>query len=297
LPSQRVVSWSRQRQFGTAKRRSASKGSTTQAASKGSPTQAASKGSPAQIGEQGLPDAGDEQGLPGAGGDPAVPASGIDGVRDDDGMRDLELDWAAAVRGAGATADEAAVTAAGEELVARWRAPERRYHDAEHLAEVLDGVDALAAFARDVAAVRLAAWFHDAVYEGRPGDDEQRSADLAEQVLTALGVPEQRVGEVRRLVLLTAGHDPAPGDDDGAVLSDADLAILASEPQRYGRYVRAVREEYAHVPEELFRAGRAAVLRALDAAPQLYRTAAARERWEAAARANLGAELTALGAL
>src|SRR4051794_19435948 len=211
-----------------------------------------------------------------------------------DGVRELEQDWAAAVRAAGATADADQVALAGDELLARWRAPERRYHDAEHLAEVLDGVDALASFARDVTAVRLAAWFHDAVYEGRPGDDEQRSADVAEQVLTALGVPRQRVGEVRRLVLLTAGHDPAPGDDDGAVLSDADLAILASEPQRYGRYVRSVREEYSHVPEELFRTGRAAVLRALEAAPQLFRTPPARERWEAAARANLAAELTAL---
>jgi len=212
-----------------------------------------------------------------------------------DGVRDLEQDWASAVRSAGATADADVVARAGEDLVSRWRAPERQYHDVEHLAEVLDGVDALAPFAQDVSAVRLAAWFHDAVYDGRPGDDEQRSADLAVQVLTQLGVPTQRVGEVRRLVLLTGRHDPVPGDADGAVLCDADLAILASEPQRYGRYVRGVRAEYAHVPEELFRAGRAAVLRALDAAPQLYRTAAARERWEAAARANLAAELMTLG--
>ena len=212
-------------------------------------------------------------------------------------MRDLEHDWAATVRAAGATADDGAVTAAGRDLLARWRAPERHYHDAEHLAEVLDGVDVLAASARDVSAVRLAAWFHDAVYEGRPGDDEQRSAELAQTVLTDLGVPAERAGEVRRLVLLTAGHDPAPDDQDGAVLSDADLAILASDPERYGRYVRSVRAEYPHVPEEMFRAGRAAVLRALDAAPHLYRTPPARERWEAPARANITAELTALETL
>jgi predicted metal-dependent HD superfamily phosphohydrolase len=212
-------------------------------------------------------------------------------VRHDVRVRDLEQDWVAAVRAAGATTDAGTVAEAGRQLLARWRAPERHYHDAEHLAEVLDGVDALAAFARDVSAVQLAAWFHDAVYEGRPGDDEQRSADLAETVLTGLGVPAPRVAEARRLVLLTAGHDPAPDDQDGAVLSDADLAILASDPERYGRYVRAVRAEYSHIPEELFRAGRAAVLRALDAAPQLYRTPAARERWEARARANLAREL------
>ena len=83
-----------------------------------------------------------------------------------DGVRDLEQDWAAAARGAGATAAGPVVALAGDDLVSRWQAPERRYHDVEHLAEVLDGVDALAPFARDVAAVRLAAWFHDAVYRG-----------------------------------------------------------------------------------------------------------------------------------
>lgn len=182
-----------------------------------------------------------------------------------------------------------------ERLEAAYGDPSRGYHDRLHLAEVLGHVDELMPSddpARET--VLLAAWFHDAVYEGRPGDDEQRSADLAGQVLTALGVPGQRVGEVRRLVLLTAGHDPAPGDVDGAVLSDADLAILASEPERYGRYVRSVRAEYPHVPEEMFRAGRAAVLRALDAAPHLYRTPPARERWEAAARSNVTRELADL---
>jgi predicted metal-dependent HD superfamily phosphohydrolase len=182
-------------------------------------------------------------------------------------VADLAEDWAATVRAAGATADNAAVAAAGTALLSRWQEPHRHYHDAHHLAEVLTAVDDLSGDAADVCAVRLAAWFHDAVYEGRPGDDEQRSADLAGEVLTALGVPPERVGQVQRLVLLTAAHDPAPGDDDGAVLSDADLAILASPPERYVRYVRAVREEYASVPEQLFREGRAAVLRALDAAP------------------------------
>jgi predicted metal-dependent HD superfamily phosphohydrolase len=215
-------------------------------------------------------------------------------VRHDGVVRDLEEDWSTAARAAGATADADSVAAAGAELLARWRAPERRYHDAEHLAEVLDGVDALAASARDAAAVRLAAWFHDAVYDGRPGDDEQRSADLAVEVLTGLGVPGERVERVRRLVLVTARHDPAAADADGAVLSDADLAILASPPERYGRYVRSVRQEYAHVPEDLFRSGRAMVLRALADTPALYRTAPGRDRWEAAARANLDRELTAL---
>ena len=221
--------------------------------------------------------------------------SAVGDVRQHGRVRDLERDWAAALVAAGATADADTVAAAGTDLLARWRDPQRGYHDTEHLAEVLDAVDDLADVAADAAAVRLAAFFHDAVYDGRPGEDERRSAELAVTVLGALGVPAERVARVRRLVLLTAGHAPEPGDDDGAVLCDADLAILASGPERYARYVAGVRAEYAHVPDDVFRRGRAEVLRALVAAPRLYRTERARERWEGAARANVAREVRSLG--
>jgi predicted metal-dependent HD superfamily phosphohydrolase len=210
-------------------------------------------------------------------------------------VSDLQEDWAATVRAAGATADDDAVAAAGADLLGRWQQPHRHYHDAEHLAEVLAAIDDLAGDAADACAVRLAAWFHDAIYEGRPGDDEQRSADLAREVLTGLGVPAQRTDHVADLVRVTLHHDPAPDDADAAVLCDADLAVLGADADRYGRYVRAVRAEYGHVPEPMFRTGREMVLKALDAMPRLYRTAAARQRWEEAARANLARELGELG--
>jgi predicted metal-dependent HD superfamily phosphohydrolase len=205
----------------------------------------------------------------------------------------LDQDWRRTARVAGATASVADVDRAGAQLLDRWAEPHRRYHDRLHLAEVLIALDQLADLADDIPAVRLAAWFHDAVYEGQPGVDEQASAALAERVLGALGVPADRVRQVARLVRLTAGHDPGPGDGDGQVLCDADLAILAAPAARYASYAAAVRAEYAHVPDDAFRAGRAAVLRGLGEGP-IYRTDRARRRWEAAARANLDAELRAL---
>jgi predicted metal-dependent HD superfamily phosphohydrolase len=218
----------------------------------------------------------------------ALPGRGADTM---EGVSDLQEEWAATVRAAGATADDDSVAAAGAELLNRWQEPHRHYHDAQHLAEVLAAVDDLATDAADAPAVRLAAWFHDAVYEGRPGEDEQRSADLAREVLGGLGVPAPRSEHVADLVQMTLHHDPAPGDADGAVLCDADLAILAADADRYTRYVRAVRAEYEHVPESMFRTGRAMVLKALEAMPRLYRTTTGRQRWEEAARANLAREL------
>jgi predicted metal-dependent HD superfamily phosphohydrolase len=91
---------------------------------------------------------------------------------------------------------------------------------------------------------------------------------------------------------MTATHTPT--DAEGAVLSDADLAILAAPQARYDEYAAAVRAEYAHVPDDAFRAGRAAVLRDLAAKEHLFHTAHARGHWEAPARANLASELARL---
>jgi predicted metal-dependent HD superfamily phosphohydrolase len=182
----------------------------------------------------------------------------------------------------------------GRGLIGRWSEPHRAYHDVAHLRAVLDAVDLLAEHAVDPTAVRLAAWFHDAVHEGAAGADEEASAALAERVLPSVGVPPSRVAEVARLVRLTAGHDPEPGDSDGAVLCDADLAVLGSDPQDYAAYVAAVRREYAAVPDDAFRAGRAAVLERLLALDPLYGTATARRLWADRAAANLRAELDRL---
>ncbi|GAA3562752.1 hypothetical protein GCM10022419_049260 [Nonomuraea rosea] len=193
--------------------------------------------------------------------------------------------------------DSPAAGAIGAELIARWSEPHRRYHTLSHLTAVLAAVGDLTAgpddAGCDVVAVRLALWFHDAVYDGRPGWDEERSAELAQARLPRCGVPAARIAEVARLVRLTAAHDTlADGDLNGAVLCDADLAVLGSPG--YDDYAARIREEYAHVPDELFRKGRAEVLRRLLAVPSLYRTRRGRALWEERARANMTTELNAL---
>ncbi|HEY9563487.1 MAG TPA: hypothetical protein VIR30_06935, partial [Nocardioides sp.] len=102
------------------------------------------------------------------------------------------------------------------------------------------------------------------------------------------------IDEVVRLVRLTEHHRPEPGDSNGELLSDADLAILAAGPVRYAEYVAGVRAEYAGIRDADFARGRLAILRDLAAKPALFHTAHAREHWESAARANLAAEIKSL---
>ncbi|WP_336081570.1 HD domain-containing protein [Nocardia sp. SSK8] len=187
--------------------------------------------------------------------------------------------------------------AVGAGIIARYAEPHRRYHTRAHLSDMLTAIDELSAAARDIAAVRYAAFFHDAIYAVDRADNEERSADLGRDILESLGATPELVNEVVRLVVLTRGHDPEAGDANGAVLCDADLAILGGTPEDYTTYAVAVRAEYAHVPDDLFRAGRAAVLRNLIRQPRLYRTPLAFDRYEQRARANLTAELTDLTAI
>lgn len=194
------------------------------------------------------------------------------------------------------TADDHAVRAAGSDLLVRYAEPHRRYHDRRHLAEVLSAVDRLAAEATTVDAVRLGAWFHDAVYDpqAEPGVNEAASAALAGSVLVALGADEELAGRVTALVRMTAEHQPQGADAN--VLSDADLAILGAPAARYAGYAADVRQEYAHVPEPAFRSGRAAILRGFLDRPRIFGTATGYAAWEQLARMNLAAELLDLSA-
>jgi predicted metal-dependent HD superfamily phosphohydrolase len=173
-------------------------------------------------------------------------------------------------------------------LLAAYADPGRGYHDTRHLTEVLDRLDELAAagIRFDPTVAALAAWFHDSVYDGER-DAEERSAVWAEEALAGTAY----AAEVARLVRLTETHDPAQDDTAGQALCDADLAILASSHERYDSYVAGVRRDHAHLSDDDFAAGRAAVLRDLSGRERLFHTAYGRETWEPAARANLGREL------
>ena len=205
-------------------------------------------------------------------------------------MEDLLAAWNQLI--ARHTADPGA-TGVGQRLLDAWADPRRTYHCVAHLREVLNRVEELAAHAEDPDAVRLAAWYHDAVYAGLP-DDEQRSAQRAEQELAALGVAPQLVDEVARLVRMTVTHDPARGDRNAEVLSDADLSALALPAADYRRNTAAIRAEYAHISDDAFRKGRVQVLVAMLECPALFRTDHGHQEWEDAARANMRAELADL---
>ncbi|MCA0378138.1 MAG: DUF4031 domain-containing protein [Actinobacteria bacterium] len=186
----------------------------------------------------------------------------------------------------------------GNSLIARWNEDHRRYHDERHLEDVLLALNHLGVRGEHIEVeTLLAAWFHDAIYLGAAdGADERDSAGLAVASLGALDLNPgltQRVGDL--IVASTPGVDVGDAAPPLAHLLDADLSIFASSPARYAEYTAAVREEYAHVSDVDFAAGRSRILSAYLAQPAIYRTGAASELWEARARANLELEIHGFG--
>lgn len=226
-----------------------------------------------------------------------IPQAQRDAQRPRARLAELRAWWAELGNGSPAWAD------AGEWLLARWQEPHRGYHDAEHLHDVLLHLDLLWASGAEMPrATLLAAWYHDAVYEGAPGADERASAELARAELLALGQGSMVADQVARLILSTdpsavVGAVLEPGDEDAAgLLRDADLAILAAPDARYRAYVEGIRREYAHVPAADFVEGRLHILQDFLARRELFHTPSASKLWDQRARMNLTTEIRQLSA-
>ena len=201
----------------------------------------------------------------------------------------------------------AQVAELGESLLQAWEQPHRAYHHSGHLSQMLTDLDRLYAHRTQGStplALILAAWFHDAVYEGAPGEDERRSEQLAstslEPLVTAGLLGGDELQMVSLLVRATATHELPESADlpvgyepaDIQFFLDADMAILAADSARYRRYLRGVRSEYSHFDDEAFRTGRTTFLRSILGRKRIFLSEQALQLWEEPARANLQAELS-----
>ncbi|HEY6741832.1 MAG TPA: hypothetical protein VI110_05675 [Lapillicoccus sp.] len=205
--------------------------------------------------------------------------------------------WTQDVTALSPRADPAQVEATGTELLVRWAEPHRQYHSTRHLVEMFwafeDLTDAGDLSEDDAVLGRIAAWLHDAVYDPSAvvGANESASAELAQQLLPRVRLDSASVTTVVELVRMTADHAVRRDSPLHRGFHDADLWILASPEERFDEYCAQVREEYAAVPEELFRAARAHILGELAGGEAIYLTEYGRRHWDGSARRNVEREL------
>jgi predicted metal-dependent HD superfamily phosphohydrolase len=172
------------------------------------------------------------------------------------------------------------------EVMDRYAEPHRSYHTTRHLDECFARLEEARQQADRLYEIELALWFHDAVYDVRGSDNEERSASWAQAAVLAAGL-DTTVGDRVRDLILATRHDGSPPAGDAALLVDVDLAILGSPAERFDEYEQQVRQEYSWVPGFVFKRKRAEILEGFLRRPALYHTEYFRSRYEAAARANL----------
>lgn len=194
--------------------------------------------------------------------------------------------WKSAWESLGARADDGLL----QQVIARYREPHRRYHTLRHLEECLEKLEELRPRAERPAEVEPALWFHDAIYDPRRHDNEERSAGWASESALALGLEPELARRLHALVMTTR-HEAEPRGVDQAVLVDIDLSILGASPARFDEYETQVREEYRWVPAFIYRRERKKMLQSLASRPTIYRTPLFIERYEQQARENLARSL------
>lgn len=176
-------------------------------------------------------------------------------------------------------------------LQARYGEAQRHYHGWTHIQTMLTGLAEIQDMLDSVAAVEIAVWYHDAVYDPRAGDNELKSAELAASDLAGK-VDERTLTGATAMIRATFGHqmpDDGAAEDlqDCAAFLDLDLAILGADADTFDTYDANIRREYHFVPDDLYRPARRAVLEGFLGRPRLYFTEYASSRLELAARTNL----------
>lgn len=195
------------------------------------------------------------------------------------------------------------------DLEKRYRERHRYYHRLKHIGHFLEVLHQLCLPNTPRHDQRLAAFFHDAIYEPRRHDNEERSAQLAYDFLSAVGLEKRFAPAVNCLIMATAGHNINEALEAAAKIADAkptrraiaqfldsDLAILGAAKQPYDTYCRNIAREYSHVSPKKFAAGRAAFIRSLIAgkSKRLFQSSLGYSLYESTAQANLSRELDRL---
>jgi predicted metal-dependent HD superfamily phosphohydrolase len=174
-------------------------------------------------------------------------------------------------------------------LTQAYSTSDRYYHNLTHIHHVLSVIDTLQIYAQDLLSIRLAAWFHDVIYDPQRHDNEQQSAEYAAELLKNLQVPVKTIETVTDLILQTKYHQG--NSIDSQILLDADLAILSAPIEEYQTYASAIRQEYAWVSDANYILGRQQVLERFLQRPQIYSTPWMLEKCEKLARSQIKMEI------
>lgn len=176
--------------------------------------------------------------------------------------------------------------------------PIRHYHTLTHLEALFAWSDTYHAHLHHQNVVTFAIFYHDIIYNPQRSDNEEQSAKIAQNQLISLTKNPTLANRVAQFILATKTHAFSDLDEsyksDMSYFLDFDLSILGAANHDYQLYSQAIRQEYAHYPDAIYKVGRMNVLKYFLVKPRIYLTQDFQENLEKQARENLQGELELL---
>lgn len=179
------------------------------------------------------------------------------------------------------------------DLITRYSEPHRAYHTLAHIQHCLDEFEQVRHFITNPNAVELSLWYHDAIYDTRVKDNEEKSAALVRTMIQNASLPDA-FGQFVANCIVATKHMTIPIDPDIRFLVDIDLSSLGQPEGMFSENARQIRKEYEWVPEDAFAIGRSAILKSFLDRPSIYATQFFRNKYEMQARRNIARSLAQL---
>lgn len=177
-----------------------------------------------------------------------------------------------------------------KELVEHYSEGGRYYHNLNHLEHLLSELNPYQHELKDIDGVLFALYYHDAVYNVQSKDNEENSADLAEERMISLRVPIDRIKAGRHHIMATKAHILSKNADTN-LFTDADLSILGQRWDTYSIYQKQIRQEYSIYPDIIYNPGRRKVLENFLRMTRIFKTPQFHDKYEHQARVNIRREL------
>ncbi|NQY10057.1 MAG: hypothetical protein HRT71_11180 [Flavobacteriales bacterium] len=182
--------------------------------------------------------------------------------------------------------DEALINECWTELERAYTGSTRHYHNLNHLEFMFEKANNYKDQIEDYDTLLFSIFYHDVVYNSTSSDNEAKSAVLANERLTKLGVPQEKMESCEKQILATKKHEDT-GDNDTNFLVDFDLAILGEDQSSFEIYFGNIRKEFSSFPDFIFNMGRKSVIEQFLKMDSIFKTKAFKDSHETQARENL----------
>jgi predicted metal-dependent HD superfamily phosphohydrolase len=173
-----------------------------------------------------------------------------------------------------------------DSLVSMYSVPGRYYHNLSHISLMLGFYEEFRSYAGDPDDLELAVWFHDSICLPEACDNEEKSAELALNMLRGAGLRDASLSNVSKNILATKQAQPRM-DFDSRLMRDLDICNLSLPFEEFRAITDTAIQENSSLGEEISKNQAISFFERLDKRSSIYQTYLFETMYEPRARENV----------